>query len=332
MAREIRDSVVVITGASSGIGRATALEFARDGARLVLSARNRSALKETAGECKDLGAETLVVQTDVGDEDQVERLARKAVDQFGRIDVWVNNAGVGLYSRLEDTPSDAYHRLLNVNLLGTIYGCRSAVRRFRRQNSGVLINVSSVAALGRFPYNTYYTVSKAGVSSLSDSLRRELLDTDIEVCTVLPTSTDTPFFQHAANFAGRAVQPLGSVDSAEKVAKDIVEAARNPKPNVMVSKQGYVLGALSVGAPGVFDRVGRKMTEEGHFQDKPQSDTMGILFKPIEPYAIAGGWRERKGSGKASGIVSIAAAGGGIAWLLLSRRARNRRTELPRAA
>lgn len=324
MSREIRDSVVVITGASSGIGRATALEFAREGAQLVLAARNKGALKDAAEECEDLGAKTLVVQADVADEDQVERLARKAVDKFDRIDVWVNNAGVGLYSRLEDTPREAYYRLLDTNLMGVIHGSRCAVRQFRRQNSGVLINVSSVASVGRFPYNTYYTISKAGVSSLGDSLRRELLDTGIDVCTVLPASTDTPFFQHAANFAGRAVQPMGSIDPPEKVAREIVEAARNPKANVMVSKQGYALGTLSIAAPALFDRAARKMTEKGHFQDKPQADTFGNVLKSVPPYDINGGWRERKGGSKAGTIFSIAAAGGGIAWLMLSRRARNR--------
>lgn len=323
MARDVRESVVVITGASSGIGRATALEFAREGARVVLASRSKGALKDVARECEELGAETLVVDTDVADESEVEHLARKAADEFGRIDVWVNNAGAGLYSRFDETPSAAYHQLLNINLMGTIYGARAAVRQFRKQNEGVLINVSSVASIGRFPFNTYYTISKAGISSLGDSLRRELLDTNIDVCTVLPASTDTPFFQHAANFFGRAVKPLGSIDPPEKVARTIVDAARNPKREVMVSKEGYAMGVMSQVIPGLSDRAARKMTETGHFQKKSQSETMGNLLKPAKPFAVEGGWRNRNGGSKAGKIASIAAAGAGIAWVLMSRRARH---------
>lgn len=331
MAREVRDSVVVITGASSGIGRATALEFAREGARVVLASRSKSALKDVAKECEDVGADCLVVETDVSEEDEVEHLARKAVDEFGRIDVWVNNAGVGLHSRFDETPDEAFHQLLNTNLMGTIYGARAAIRQFRHQHEGVLINVSSVASIGRFPFNTYYTISKAGVSSLGDSLRRELLDSNIEVCTVLPASTDTPFFQHAANFFGRAVKPLGSIDPPDKVARAIVDTARNPKHEVMVSKEGYAISVMSQVAPRLSDRAARKMTEVGHFQKKPQSETMGNLLKPLKPFAVSGGWRNGKGGNKAATIASVAAAGAGIAWVLMSRRARHHE-DITRAA
>lgn len=331
MAREVRDSVVVITGASSGIGRATALEFARDGARLVLASRNKSALQDAANECEQCGARTLVVQTDVTDEDQVERLARKAVGKFGRIDVWINNAGVGLYSRFEQTPSKAYQRLLDTNLRGVIHGASAAIRQYRRQNSGTLINVSSQVAIGGFPYNSYYSVSKFAVRMLGNSLRQELLGTGIDVCTILPASTDTPFFQHAANFVGQVAQPVGSIDTPERVARHIVEAARNPRREILVAKKGYGLGALATASPGVYDRVIRRKTEQDHFRSERQRETLGNLFKPTEPYEIEGGWRERKrGGGKIGTIVTLAAAGGGVTVLALRRRARNRREQWAR--
>src|SRR5581483_5459437 len=176
---DLQNAVVVITGGSSGIGRATAIEFAKHGAQLVLAARSKSNLRETAEECEELGADVLVVPADVSDEDQVERVARKAVREFGKIDVWVNNAGTALYSRFEDAPADGYRQVIETNLFGSIYGARAAIDQFRKHGRGVLINVSSQLALGGSPYSSAYAISKYGVRALSDALRQEFRDTDI---------------------------------------------------------------------------------------------------------------------------------------------------------
>ncbi len=200
MARRIEDAVVVITGASSGIGRATAIEFARHNTRLVLAARNESNLEKTARACAKAGArEVLIVPTDTTVESEVQELASRAAEEFGRIDVWVNDAGVGLYATFEETPVEDYRRLLETNLFGYIYGARAALPYFRKQGSGVLINVGSQVSLGGLPYQNAYVTSKYAVRGFSDSLRQELVGSDIHVCTVYPASTDTPFFQHAAN-------------------------------------------------------------------------------------------------------------------------------------
>src|SRR5947209_12255872 len=130
MTEAARDLVVVITGASSGIGRATALEFAREGANLVLAARSRENLEETAQKCRKLGAQVLVVPTDVSRENEVEALGERAVERFGHIDVWVNNAGVGLYARFERAPLEEYRQVIETNLFGPIYGARAALKQF----------------------------------------------------------------------------------------------------------------------------------------------------------------------------------------------------------
>jgi short-subunit dehydrogenase len=327
MARNTHNSVVVITGASSGIGRATALEFAKEGAKVVLASRDKNALKEVAAECEDHGGEPLVVQTDVTSEGEVENLARKATGKFGRIDVWVNNAGVGLYSRFEDTPREAYIRLLDTDLLGVIRGARVAIRQFRKQGDGTLINVSSQVAIGGFPYNSYYGVAKFGVRALGNMLRQELLGTNIHVSTVMPASTDTPFFKHAANYMGRAVQPIGSIDTAERVAQEIVEVARNPKREVMVAKTGHALGVLATMAPKAYDRVIRRKTEKSHFREERAPGHAGNLFKSQEPFETTGRWREKKQSAgsKLRPILTVAAGGAGLAWLLLNRRATHHR-------
>ncbi len=152
MARDLRGSVVVITGASSGIGRATALLFARRGALVVLAARREEALREAAVECEAAGGQALVVPTDVADNGAVEELARRAVERFGRLDVWVNNAGVTSFGRFEETPQETNRRVVETNLLGAMYGAQAALRRFHDRGGGVLINVSSGFGFVGSPY------------------------------------------------------------------------------------------------------------------------------------------------------------------------------------
>ena len=130
--------VVVITGASSGIGRATAHAFAKQGASVVLAARRADMLHEVARECVSHGGNALVVPTDTTQEDQVENLAAQALDQFGRIDVWFNNAGVGVFGRFEDVPSDVWRRVIETNVFGYVYGAKDAMRQFRAQGYGVM--------------------------------------------------------------------------------------------------------------------------------------------------------------------------------------------------
>jgi NADP-dependent 3-hydroxy acid dehydrogenase YdfG len=146
MRRKLADSVVVITGASSGIGRATARSFARHGATVVLAARREAALHEVAQECRNLGGQPLVIPTDVTDAAAVEHLATRTVETVGRIDVWVNNAGVTLVGRLEETPLEPYRRVIDTNLFGYVHGARAAIPYLREQGSGVLINNASQVA------------------------------------------------------------------------------------------------------------------------------------------------------------------------------------------
>jgi short-subunit dehydrogenase len=321
MRRRIEDAVVVITGASSGIGRATALEFARHNARLVLAARNESNLEKTVQLCQKAGArEVLLVPTDTTEEDEVQKLASQAAEQFGRIDVWINNAGVGLYGSFEDTPIEDYRRLLETNLFGYIYGARAVLPYFREQGTGVLINVGSQVSLGGLPYNNAYTTSKYAVRGFADSLRQELVDTDIHVCTVYPASTDTPFFQHAANYSGRQVQPLGSVDKPEKVARIIRETAENPKPEVLVSPgAGTGMAFLHWVAPEAYDRLLSRKTKGGHFKSKKARDSEGNLYDSSDYASVHGGW-SGSGGGKAAGIAVAGGVAAVVIYLLKQQR------------
>ncbi len=208
MPRELRDSVVVITGASSGIGRATSLRFAERGAAVVLAGRRAETLDELAAACRGRGGKAVAVPTDVTDRSAVEDLAASAISTYGRIDVWVNNAAVTLFARFEEAPMDAYRRVIETNLFGYIYGARAVLPYFRRQAAGALINIGSVVGIVGQPYTSAYCLSKFAIRGLGECLRQELLDQPIHVSTVLPAEIDTPVFAHAGDCTGRAVKPL----------------------------------------------------------------------------------------------------------------------------
>ncbi|MFQ4145983.1 SDR family oxidoreductase [Chlorogloeopsis sp. ULAP02] len=295
MPRAIKDSVIVITGASSGIGRATALEFAKQRATLLLAARREAALQEVAQECDRLGGQALAVPTDVTIESDVQSLARRAIENFGRLDVWVNNAAVSLFARFEQVPMESFRRVIDTNLFGYIHGARAALPYFREQGSGNLINVSSIVAITGQPYTSPYTISKYAIRGLSDSLRMELyLDNapDIHVCTVLPASIDTPIFQHAANYTGRKTKALSPVYPAKDVADAIVGLVEKPQREIIVGQAGYLLALEKTVAPDLEERMMARQVDEDHFQDyKPATPTDGNLFEPMQDYTgISGNW------------------------------------------
>ena len=190
--------IAIITGASSGIGRATALEFARQGATVVVAARFGPALDELVKECHALGAQAMAVPIDVSREEEISALASRTIEAFGHFDIWVNNAAVSLFGPFEDIPTQDIRRLLDINVLGYMYGAQVALRHFRERKSGQLINVSSMTALVGQPFSVPYSVSKFAVRGLSLSLAQEVADEkNIHISSVLPSVIDTPIFQHA---------------------------------------------------------------------------------------------------------------------------------------
>ncbi|WP_119462038.1 SDR family oxidoreductase [Rhodospirillaceae bacterium SYSU D60014] len=294
MPRKLRDSVIIITGASSGIGRAAARAFAQEGATLVLAARRAPLLDEAEDECARLGGRAIAVPTDVTQPDAVEALARRAIETYGRIDVWVNNAAVTLFGRLEETPLEDYERVIRTNLFGYVYGARSVIPYFREQGAGVLINVASaVAAVGQ-PHTSAYVLTKWAIRGLSECLRMELRDAPgIRVCTVLPASIDTPLFQHAANYSGRAVQPMPPVYPPEMVADVIIDLAQHPRREAFAGLSGRI-AALGHGvAPALVEPMMARQVERKHFQPLPAAPTRGNLFEPMGEGADArGGWQQ----------------------------------------
>ena len=322
MTARVLNPVVVITGASSGIGRATAIEFAKQGARLVLAARGKGNLKDTAKMCEKAGAETLVVETDVSDADDVYSLAEEAVEEFGRIDVWVNDAGVAFYGKFMDVDDKQFRQVVETNLFGAVWGARAALRQFEKQGSGLLVNISSQIALGGGPFYAPYAVSKYGMRGLSDALRAEYQDTDIHICTVYPASTDTPFFQHAGNKSGKKVKPLGSVSKPEQVAKAVVALLDNPKPDTLIGKTGYISEPLHWFAPKLHSRYMAKKGQQ-HFESEPEASKSGNVFSESDETSVHGRWSNGGGTKKA--LVGLGVAAGVTGAVLVARRVRDRR-------
>lgn len=324
--KDLHDKVVVITGASSGIGRATAAEFASEGASVVLAGRDAGALKEAETEAQKRGAKTLIAIADVTDENAVEKLADQAEETFGHIDIWVNNAGVGLFAKFEDTPSGDYKRIMDTNFFGYVNGARSALKRFKGQGFGTLINVDSVEGISPRPYNSAYSAAKHAVRALASSLRMELaLDgaKNITVSSVLPASVDTPFFAHSANYTGQSLH--GSENAAEpaEVAKAIVKLAKKPQREVILSGARKSIMQFAFN-PRKYETKHSGNFLQRHLTSETATRTQGNLYDTKEPHAISGGWRkEQRGSQNLKKAVpwialagTVAAVGGIATWLL----------------
>lgn len=292
MKRAWKDKVVVITGASSGIGRATALTLAKKGADLVLASRREEPLDELARECEALGVRCLVVPTDVSDAAAVRALAAQAVHGFGRIDAWVNNAGVYLMGRIEETPDDAFRQVMETNFFGTVYGSRAALAQFRHQGRGTLINISSIYGSAPGPYVSAYASSKFAVRGFSASIRQEFEGTGIHVCTILPASVDTPLWNHSANYTGWRVRPVEPIYSPERVARAIVRVLAKPRRELFIGPSHRALALLHTLAPAAAEKTLRASTDKRHFERQRQPRTPGNVFRSVDSSAsLRGGYR-----------------------------------------
>ncbi|MDW8360354.1 MAG: SDR family oxidoreductase [Candidatus Caldarchaeum sp.] len=220
------DRVVLVTGASSGIGRAAALEFAKRGSTVVGVARRLDELNKVGEEAASLGGRFKPVRCDVSEKEQVFAAVGDTVEEFGRLDVLVNNAGVGLYGEFKDLSLDEVETQVKVNLMGVVYFIEAALPHMLKQKFGRIVNVSSVAGFITVPSMSLYCAVKSAVTVLSRGLDMELKKHNIRVAAVCPGSVDTPFFNNPS-VNSRGGRPIGPVIKPEKVAKAIVSAAEN---------------------------------------------------------------------------------------------------------
>jgi short-subunit dehydrogenase len=288
----MHEKTIVITGASSGAGRATAIQFARHGAKIVLAARNLEVLNEVEAICREMGALALAVQTDVTDAEAMKTLAATAVEFGGSIDVWVNNAGVLAAGEFTETPVEVHEQVIRINLLGYIYGAHAVVPYFKKQQYGVLINNISIGGWFPVPYGVGYSASKFGLRGYSEALRGELSQyRNIHICDLFPAFLDTPGIQHAANYSGKILRPAPPIYDPQKVARSIVSVAQHPKKSVVIGSVTNLLRFAHFLLPAVTQSVTAKVVSAYLKKAEPAPETSGNLFAPANyGTSIHGGW------------------------------------------
>jgi short-subunit dehydrogenase len=304
---------VVITGATSGIGRATALEFARQGAKIVLAARQKDVLDEMVDLCDRLGGKAVAVQTDVTDAQAMTKLAQDAVTFGGSLDVWVNVAGLGAMGEFTTIPIEVHTKVINTNLMGYMNGAHAALPYFIKQKSGILINLNSVGGYVAFPYSASYTASKFGLRGYAEALRAELQDyPNIHICDVYPSFVDTPGPSHAANYTGKVLKPTPPVVPTYQVANTVVALAQHPKDTVLLGSAARVIRFTQRLAPRLLRWSAAKLMKQYLKNAEPMPVTNGSIFEPTRQHnQISGGYTSKKISSKkaarAAGVLSVVA-------------------------
>lgn len=281
--KSVEDQVIVVTGASSGIGMATARAAALRGARVVLAARSEEGLQEAVRSIQEQGGQATHVVADISQEDHVQRIADHAVSTYGGFDTWVNNAAVSIYGRLMRVPIEDMRRLFEVNVWGTLYGCRVAVSHLR-DKGGAIINLGSIVSDRSIPLQGAYAASKHAIKGFTDTLRMELEEEGAPVAVTLikPSGIDTPFFEHAKNYMESEPKPPPPVYSPQVVARAILHCAQKPVRDVTVGGGGRMFTAMGNQAPRMTDHYMRRALFSGQQKGTPDRNPgRNNLYAPM---------------------------------------------------
>ncbi len=315
MVDHLRNKTVAITGASSGMGLAAAHAFAHRGANLVLAARRDEPLRQAARDCEALGVRAIAVPADVTDPAQMNALAQAAVDRFGGIDIWINNAGLSLWGPFVGISIEAQNRLVEVNLMGVMNGTHAALPHMLSAGGrGVIINMASIGGRIPMPFAAAYSASKFGVKGFTEALRYELAaESNIEVCGLYPSFVDTPTNIHSSNYTGRTLRPVPPVLDPERLAEAMVSLALRPRRALHVGIH-HALAAPYALAPEVIGRLmGRAACRFLMESGPPAENFDGTLFEPVrDGVGVRGGWglpeRRRARNGALTALIGIAGA------------------------
>jgi short-subunit dehydrogenase len=289
--KPLNEQVMVITGASSGIGLATALAAAEAGVSLVLAARSSEVLATVARELGARGARAFAVEADVADLAAVERVAEVAMREFGRIDTWVNNAGISIYGRLDEVSLADQRRLFDVNYWGVVHGSLTALR-YLKERGGALINVGSEVSEAVVPLQGAYSASKHAVKGFTDALRVEIEQVDqapVAITLIQPTAVNTPFPEHAKNYLSREPKLPDPMIDPERVAEAILDAATHRTRDKKVGAMATVNTAAAKLMPGIADKLSAKMVEKQQRGEGPQRDREGAFHRASEDGRVRGG-------------------------------------------
>ena len=271
--KDVGEQVIVITGASSGIGLATALLAARRGACVVLNSRDEADLQTAVERIESEGGRAVYSAGDVADRCAMERLAACATEEFGRIDTWINNAGVSSYGRIEDVPLDDARRIFETNYWGVVNGSLAALPHLRG-GGGALINVGSILSSTGYPLQGHYTASKHAVKGFTDSLRLEL-EKDlaaVSVTLIQPAAIDTPYAEHARSYLGVRPKHLPPVYAPEVVAEAILHCAAHPERDLTIGGAAKLFSTGEKYIPRLFDRMKEAAGFDAQFSDEPATE------------------------------------------------------------
>ena len=269
--RKPADQVVVVTGASSGVGRAIARAFGAAGAKVALIARTRVALENAAAEVEAAGGEALVLPLDLADAAAVYAAADEVVRRFGRIDTWVNDAMVSVFSPVTETTPDEYRRVTEVNYLGTVHGTLAALRHMRPADSGVILQIGSALAYRSIPLQSAYCASKFAVRGFTDSLRCELHHdkSNVRLCMLQLPAVNTPQFDQVRSRLPNRPQPVPPIYQPEVIARAALWASTHPRRELWIGGSAIkaIVGAIFI--PGLLDRYLGRVGYSGQQTDQP---------------------------------------------------------------
>lgn len=313
---------VVIMGASSGIGAATAIAFAREGAQLVLGARGKEGLEDVARRCRQAGGSAEALVVDAIDADAVVEFARKARAILGRIDLWFSNVGAGAVGKYAEVPMGDHRRVIETNLITHMNDAHAVMPIFLEQDHGIWVNMISSGGFIATPYAASYSASKYGLRGFSEALRAELGKRPrIHVCDVYPTFVDTPGFRHGANYTGARLSYPPGVLAPETVADAVVDLARNPRDTTAIGAPALLYRLSNFAAPNLIASAMNTFLDRWAQRADRVPDTVGTLYAPQQGVSgIHSGERRPEPAGNKALVLGAVALGAAVGVQLWRRK------------